>query len=145
VVLATRRKLEDLDAEVRRVLGKKQEQFIVDLYTDLQVATQKHAATNNIDLVLTYSDPGKEDLLKFPTITRKIAVADQGGSVLLFIRGRIDITQAVLKIGLEAVGPAGLRATVDVGYVFARRVRVERESNDVRPGETILLRVGLRY
>jgi len=91
-----RRKLEDLEGEVRQVAGKKQEKFIIDVYSDMQAAIQRHAEANNIDLVLMYNEP-ERDLLGFPNISRKIAASDQGGLVPIFIRPRSEITQAVLQ------------------------------------------------
>ncbi|MFO0966020.1 MAG: OmpH family outer membrane protein [Gemmataceae bacterium] len=96
-VLAHRRKMEDLDTEVRRALGAKQEQFIIDLYTDIQAAVRRHADANKIDLVVAHSEPAKDDIFKFANVTRKITATDQGGTLLLFVRDRIDITDPVLK------------------------------------------------
>jgi Skp family chaperone for outer membrane proteins len=96
-LLALRRKMEDIDVEVRRVLGKKQEQFMLELFKEIQDAIKEHADANDIDLVLIYGDPPKDDVLKVANINRKMMAAEQGGLVPIFIRSRIDITQAVLE------------------------------------------------
>lgn len=96
-VLVIRRKLEDLDLEVRKLLGKKQEQSLLDLYADVRAAIEKYADAHNLDLVLVYGEPvKKEDAGKFQNLTRKMQAMDQGGVVPVFIRSRIDITRAVL-------------------------------------------------
>jgi Skp family chaperone for outer membrane proteins len=97
-LVAIRRQQEDLNLESQKVFGKKNEQHFIDLYSDVEAAIQRHADAHNIDLVLAYGEPlNKEDRLKFPNVSRKMNGAEFGGAVPIFIRPRIDITQAVLK------------------------------------------------
>jgi Skp family chaperone for outer membrane proteins len=96
--LQTRRKLEDLDFEVRQLLGKKQEQSYLELYADVRGTIEKYADDNKIDLVLIYDEPvKKEDSSTFANVSRKMQAINQGAVVPIFIRPRIDITKAVLS------------------------------------------------
>jgi Skp family chaperone for outer membrane proteins len=102
-VLAMGRKLEDLETEARSTIGKKSEQSFIDIYSDIQAAVQKEADAKNFDLVLIYGEQlNKDDVLKFANLTRKLQAANQGAVVPIFIRPRIDLTQATLKSLNEA-------------------------------------------
>jgi Skp family chaperone for outer membrane proteins len=104
-LISLRRQMEDLRTEAQKVTAKKSEKFIVDLYADIEAAIKRHADAQQIDLVLAYGEPLNDDLLKYANVTRKFNAASQGGVVPVFIRPRIDITQAVLK-GLNESYPS---------------------------------------
>jgi Skp family chaperone for outer membrane proteins len=101
-LLSLRRQSEDLNAELQKVAGKKSEQIVTNIYADLETAVRRYAEAHEIDLVLTYGEPLKDDRLSYANVTRKLNAANQGGIVPIFIRPRIDITQAVLKSLNEA-------------------------------------------
>lgn len=104
-LLGLRRKQEDLEAEARITLGRKSDQYLIDIHTDIQAAAQRLAEARNFDLVLVYGEPlNKEDVLKVANITRKMQAADQGAVVPIYIRPRIDITEAMLESLNEAYG-----------------------------------------
>jgi Skp family chaperone for outer membrane proteins len=88
------RQIEDLGAEGRKIATQKSEQQVVEIYRDIEAAVQRYAESHQIDLVLTYSEPAKEERMKHANITRKMQT---GATMPLYIRPRLDITQAVIQ------------------------------------------------
>jgi Skp family chaperone for outer membrane proteins len=97
-LVAIRRQQEDMNLEAQKTVGKKNEQMLIAVYADLEAAVARHAEANQIDLVLTIGEPSGDERMKFANINRKVAAINTGGIVPLYIRPRVDITQAVLKI-----------------------------------------------
>ena len=48
-LLLVRRNMEDLENEVRKIIGKKQEQHVIDLYTEVQNAVKQYAGARDED------------------------------------------------------------------------------------------------
>jgi Skp family chaperone for outer membrane proteins len=92
-----KRRLEDLNHELTRKLGKKAEENLVALWTEIQSGIRTCAVEQKIDVVIGYGDPiDKETLDLFPNVTRKMEAMDKGSGVPLFVNPRADISQAVV-------------------------------------------------
>lgn len=96
-ILANQRKLEDLDREARRRIGKKQEEQIVLLYKDVAGQVETYAKTNGIHLVLAYGDPAEGDHFTFPNINRKMQGMDLGCTNPMFFTAQADITMDIVN------------------------------------------------
>jgi Skp family chaperone for outer membrane proteins len=98
-ISAAKRDLEDLANDMRKHLGKKSEDHLVELWRDAQDAIDDYATDHGIELVLGYGDPLDKRLLdQFPNVNRKMGAMDAGSSVPLFMTRRADISAAVTRI-----------------------------------------------
>ena len=95
-IITGKRKLEDLDREARAKIGKQQEEHLIALYKEVVNAVKEHAETHGIQIVLGYGEPPDADLFTFANINRKLTGMDMGGSVPLYFRPGIDISQHVV-------------------------------------------------
>lgn len=96
-LLDYRRKLEDLDRDVRKLIGKKQEDQLIVLYKEVVGATQAYAQANGFHMVFGYGEPfeSADNLFTFPNISRKM----QGmglGIVPIWYHGSLDMTEPVI-------------------------------------------------
>ncbi len=57
----------------------------------------------------------------------------------------IDYTDLRVNLGLESVVKQGLKAHMEIGYVFDRRVNFASGTPDYKPQDTLMLRAGLSY
>lgn len=113
-ILANKRKIEDIDREVRSRVGKKQEEQIVGLYRDVSEAVKGYAQANSIQLVLAYGDPAEGDHFTFPNVNRKMQGMDLGTTNPFFFVPQVDISQAIidtLNHRYRAGGAANVPAT----------------------------------
>lgn len=95
-ILANKRKIEDIDREVRNRVGKKQEEQIVGLYRDVSEAVKGYAQANGLQLVLAYGDPAEGDHYTFPNVNRKMQGMDLGTTNPFFFVPQVDISQAII-------------------------------------------------
>jgi Skp family chaperone for outer membrane proteins len=110
------RRLEDLDIEARKRVGKRQEEHLVQLYKEVTDHIQAVAQANGVHLVLGYGDPPSADLMTFGNVNRKLSNMDMGGLTPLFFHGSLDISETVVTSlnrafaggGGAAVTPTGL-------------------------------------
>ena len=68
------------------------------------------------------------------------AIAHSNGS-----NDQVLLSDDRLLLGLERKAHGGLTASVEVGYVFNRRIRFKSDMPDFYPEDTVLLRVTLKY
>lgn len=121
-IVANNRKLEDLDREARKRIGKKQEEQIVALYKEVNLIVNGYAQSNGIQLVLAYGDPIEGDHFNFGNINRKMQGMDLGVCNPMFFVPGADITGAIIDTlnrrfqangaetpGAGAVIPTGLQ------------------------------------
>lgn len=95
-ILNNKRKLEDLDQEARKALGKEQEEQIVTLFKEVAGATQAYAKANGIHAVLAYGEAFEGDLYSFININRKMQGMDLGGTTPLYIGAGVDISTGII-------------------------------------------------
>lgn len=97
-ILDHKRKLEDLDRNVRSVIGKKQEDQLVQLWKEVNTHIQAFAQANGIHLVMGYGDPlTPEEMTAFPNINRKMQGMDLGSVTPLFVGQGLDISGDVVR------------------------------------------------
>jgi Skp family chaperone for outer membrane proteins len=97
-IVDRQRKMEDLDREVRRLIGKKQEDQLVQLWKEVNTHIQAYAQSNGIHVVMGYGDPmTAEELHAFPNINRKMQGMDLGAAVPLFVGQGLDISNDVVR------------------------------------------------
>ncbi len=90
------RNVEDTQAEAKRVLGKKSDEMMKNIYMDVMEAAARYAVAHNLDLVLQYNDETNEqDLLSPMSIARKIQT---GGLRPLYAAPGMDISMELVKI-----------------------------------------------
>jgi Skp family chaperone for outer membrane proteins len=95
-LLSLKRKMEDLDMQARKLIGKKQEDQIVMLYKEVAGAVQGYAQANGIHLVLGFGEQIEGDLYSFLNINRKMQGMDLGSTTPFFQLGGVDISQAIV-------------------------------------------------
>jgi phospholipase/lecithinase/hemolysin len=57
----------------------------------------------------------------------------------------IDYTDLRVMLGIESVHAQRVKAHLEVGYVFARRVNFASDTPDYKPQDTVMLRAGFRF
>jgi Skp family chaperone for outer membrane proteins len=90
-----KRKLEDLELQVRKVMGKTQEDQIITLFREVNDAIKGYAQANGIHFVLGYGEQIDGDLYSFPNVNRKMQGMDLGSCSPLFHVPGVDISQQV--------------------------------------------------
>ena len=102
--------LENLDMEARKLIGKKQETQLVQLYLEIQAGVQQYAQQNGFHVVLAYGDPPDADLNSFGNISRKMNGLDQGGVVPFYVQNGLDVSNDVLARLNQGHGGSGVPA-----------------------------------
>jgi Skp family chaperone for outer membrane proteins len=95
-IKANKRKLEDLSAQVGKVIGKKNEEQVTQLYKEVNDMVQRHAAQNGFHAVLCYGESTKLSPLGFENISRKVQGMEGTGCLsFMYVAPGLDISQAV--------------------------------------------------
>lgn len=93
-----KRQLEDMDADIKKRIGKKQEENLLILWKDVQQGIRVCAENRGIDVVFGYGDPMNEkDLNLFPNVNRKMQAMDHGSAVPLYARHGTDLAEEVTR------------------------------------------------
>lgn len=95
-LLKLKRDMEDLDAQARKLIGKKQEDQIVMLFKEVCGGIQAYAQANGFHLVLGYGQQIDGDIYSFANINRVMQGMDLGSTTPLFLVGGVDISQPVV-------------------------------------------------
>jgi Skp family chaperone for outer membrane proteins len=102
------RALEDLDLNARKLIGKKQETQLIQLYREIHAKVQEYAQMNGFHLVLAYGDPPDQDQFTFQNINRKMTGMDMGAAVPYYWQTGLDISNDVLARLNGGARPAGV-------------------------------------
>jgi Skp family chaperone for outer membrane proteins len=93
---AERRKMEDLQEEARRKLSRMNDDQTVALYKKVREAATRYAQAHAFELVLQYSEPGREADLDSPAnVLRKMQSA---GCSPLYAAPGIDISKEIVAV-----------------------------------------------
>src|SRR5262249_16236662 len=91
-----KRKLEDTQAEAKRMLGKKSDEQMKITYMDIPKRAQSYRMAHNLDLVPHYNDAAtREDNLSAMNIARKVQT---GALMPLYAAPGMDISVELVKI-----------------------------------------------
>jgi Skp family chaperone for outer membrane proteins len=94
-ILILNRELQDIDAEARKTIGKKQGDIAVMIFREIESVIQSVAKSNGFDLVLSYPDATtNEEMYSQDNVVRKLA---SQAAIPLFYKPHIDMTDAVIK------------------------------------------------
>ena len=114
-IKANKRSLEDMSAEISRLLGKKQEDNLVTLWKEVNMGIDAVAKAYGFQIVLGYGDPLEKELLhQFPNVNRKMQAMDLGSTVPLYIHGSVDLSPVIvdtLNKWTEPKGAGGVQPT----------------------------------
>lgn len=89
---------EDNNAAAAKAIGSRRNEKLVQLYREIQDATQRYAVQNGIALVLQYTEPVTEaDVYAPANINRKLQSSGAGAIVPMHVGDGVDITQDVLR------------------------------------------------
>ncbi|MEI7685281.1 MAG: OmpH family outer membrane protein [Planctomycetota bacterium] len=103
------RALEDLDMQARKLIGKKQETQLIQLYKEIHSAVQMHAQQNGYHMIFAYGDPPDQDPFTFQNINRKMGGMDMGAAVPYYVQTGLDISNDVLaRLNPNRVGGGGV-------------------------------------
>jgi Skp family chaperone for outer membrane proteins len=93
-----KRQIEDNVAEFKRALGKRSDDQLVQLYREVEDATQRYAGNNGFSVVLQYNEPPvAAERYSAMNIQRKLqAAAATGCCIPVFIAPGLDITDGVV-------------------------------------------------
>ncbi|MBM4068660.1 MAG: OmpH family outer membrane protein [Planctomycetes bacterium] len=97
-ILKNKRDLEDLGREAQRLVGKKNEEQVVQLYKEVNEAVKRHAQQQGFHIVLAYGENQKSgaDPLNFANISRKVQGMEMGGAIVpMYMADGLDISMAV--------------------------------------------------
>ncbi len=90
------RELEENAAKIKKMLGKRSDKEMKDMYSDVMEATQRYANSHDLDLVLHYNDAvTHEDFLSAQNIARKL---NTGALMPLYWNPSMDISQDLVAI-----------------------------------------------
>jgi Skp family chaperone for outer membrane proteins len=96
-ILDRKRALEDMDRDVRNLVGKKQEDQLVQLWKEVNNGIKLYAKTRGFQIVFGYGDPiDEKEWDTFPNINRKMQGMDLGGVCPLYIADGLDISADVV-------------------------------------------------
>lgn len=91
--------LEEMERNVKDLLGKKQEDNLVQLWKEVQGGIKTYAIQHKIELVFGYGDPMEKEMLDlFPNVNRKMQAMDLGSTVPLFMAPGTDIAEGVADL-----------------------------------------------
>ena len=110
-IVDLKRQLEDLDGDARKVIGKKQEEHLIQLFREVSDHIKAVASSNGIHLVLGFGEPPDADLYTFANINRKLIGMDMGAMVPLYYHSTLDISEVVAVSLNRGYAPAGTPAT----------------------------------
>jgi outer membrane protein len=97
-IKAHKRTLEDMSAEIQRLLGKKQEDNLVTLWKEVNMGIDAVAKAYGFQIVLGYGDPMEKALMdQFPNVNRKMQAMDLGSTVPLYVHGSADISGIIVQ------------------------------------------------
>jgi len=95
-ILKNQRELEDMDREIKGLIGKKQEDNLVTLWKEVNTGVGAVAKAYGFQIVLGYGDPMEKELLDlFPNVNRKMQAMDLGSTVPLYVDRSVDLSQAI--------------------------------------------------
>jgi Skp family chaperone for outer membrane proteins len=110
-ILDRKRALEDMDREVRNLVGKKQEDQLVQLWKEVTGHIRAYGASKGFHMVFGYGDPmDPKEWDTFPNINRKMQGMDLGAVCPLYVANGLDISEDValsLNAALQQSRPAG--------------------------------------
>jgi outer membrane protein len=106
-----KRNYDDLVNEYKKVVGKKKDEQMVQLYKEIEQAVQTYAVANGFHLILHYSDALSEaDKNSAMNIQRKLIMPGNAGALApLYIANCMDVSNDVLN-NLNAANPAPVAA-----------------------------------
>jgi Skp family chaperone for outer membrane proteins len=114
-IKTNKRTLEDMSAEITRLLGKKQEDNLVTLWKEVNMGIDAVAKAYGFQIVLGYGDPMEKDLLnQFPNVNRKMQAMDLGSTVPLYVHGSVDLSQAIVDTLNHWIQPPDKKAVTPV-------------------------------
>lgn len=96
-ILDNKRKMEDLEMQVRKLVGKKQEEQIVTLFREISGAVQAYAQANGYHLVLGYGEQVEGELYGITNVSRKMTGLDGGGTNPLFQGAGVEIAPMIVE------------------------------------------------
>jgi Skp family chaperone for outer membrane proteins len=93
-----KRAMEDMDMEVRNLIGKQQEEQLVQLWKEVTTHIRAYGASKGFHVVMGYGDPmDAKELDTFPNINRKMQGMDLGGLCPLYVAQGLDISEEVVQ------------------------------------------------
>jgi Skp family chaperone for outer membrane proteins len=96
-IVKNQRELQDMDREIKTLLGKKQEDNLVMLWKEVNMGIKAVAEAYGFQIVLGYGDPMEKEVLdQFPNVNRKMQAMDLGSTAPLYVHGSVDLSKAVV-------------------------------------------------
>jgi Skp family chaperone for outer membrane proteins len=97
-ILKNQRELEDLERDLRQIVGERSEHQNVLLYKELYEAAQLYAIENHFHIVVGFVEPTQGDPFSLINIMRKIQGMDMAGCVTaLYVAPGLDISLGVVN------------------------------------------------
>lgn len=97
-VVGHQRRLEDLEHEVKQLVGQRSENQNIVLYKELYTAAQQYAVDHHFHVVVGFVEPTTGDPFSIINIMRKIQGMDMGGCVsALYVAPGLDISAGVVQ------------------------------------------------
>lgn len=108
-IINNKRQLEDLQEQAKVLIGKKNEEQVVQLYKEVSDAVQRYAVANGFHMVLAYGENGKQqDPFSFANISRKVQGMEMGGGIVpMYFHQALDISVPVAHALNGQYSPSG--------------------------------------
>jgi Skp family chaperone for outer membrane proteins len=101
-ILDRKRALEDMDREVRNLIGKQQEDQLVQLWKEVTTHIKLYGKTRGFQVVLGFGDPMEaKEMDTFANINRKMQGMDLGAACPLYVADGLDVSED-LVVSLNA-------------------------------------------
>ncbi len=90
------RELEDMEIQIKNMLGKRQEDNLITLWKEVNMGIDAVAKAYGFQIVLGFGDPMEKNLIdQFPNINRKMQAMDMGSTVPLYVHSSVDLSTAI--------------------------------------------------
>jgi Skp family chaperone for outer membrane proteins len=96
-ITKNKRDYEDLTRQAGKLVGKKNEEQVVQLYREVSDAIQRYALSNGFHAVLAYGNPLQVDPMSYPSIVRIVQGMEQTGCLsLMYSAPGLDISGPIV-------------------------------------------------
>jgi Skp family chaperone for outer membrane proteins len=103
-IVGLKRQIEDKQSEAQKVISKRAQEQIVEVYKAIELGIKQHAGPNGITLVLHYMEPVGQEYTPM-NIDRKVNNCGNAGACFpVYMGPGVDISEAVVRLLNDSLG-----------------------------------------
>lgn len=92
-----KRELEDMQLEIQKLIGKRQEDNMMTLWKEINMGIKAVSESAGYQIVLAYGDPIEKEMQLVPNVSRKMQAMDSGAIIPIYVHGSADISDWVTR------------------------------------------------